>query len=280
LASRAIPTLERAGIKVERSDFIEVEHFPSTDTDDYNDETTAFGSDDPTAVATASITLPSNATWANSSRLSSRRNSTYIEEFDESDDDDEYNPAFDNTTSRKRRRGQSDVVTKKRKVGTKASTSRSMPTSTARSGQASSSLASISTSSGRRDRPPPGSRNHQAIDPEMRRKLLGLLDCTSLTMYDWKCPQCNWEQGNHRMPDFKRHIKTHLRTDTETQHGHFCEGVPIEKAHLYNIPEDAKSYEFNGRTMIGGCLKSFSRRDARKRHFNKVNNTCAMYRGD
>ncbi|KAF5315319.1 hypothetical protein D9619_006993 [Psilocybe cf. subviscida] len=283
LASRAIPTLERAGFKLERSDFIEFDDFPSAVAEEYNNETTAFESDEPAIMAPTSITLPTvNITW-NSSRVPSRRNSTYVEESDESDDDDEYNPAFDTTTSRKRRRGQADVITKKRKVGARASTSGPIPTSTSRSAHNSASAscsASTSTSSGRRDRPPPGSRNHQAVEPEMRRKLLRLLDCTAATMYDWKCPLCDWEQGNHRMPDFKRHIKTHLRLDTETGHGHFCEGVPVEKANLYNIPEDAEAYEFNGRMMIGGCMKSFSRRDARKRHFKKVNNTCAMYRGD
>ncbi|EGN98363.1 hypothetical protein SERLA73DRAFT_138752 [Serpula lacrymans var. lacrymans S7.3] len=88
----------------------------------------------------------------------------------------------------------------------------------------------------------------------------------------WACPHCSWVQRNHRTPDLKRHIRTHTRFQQPALW--VCCGVALELSGPYVIPEDAQPYDFQGRMMIGGCGKEFSRRDALKRHLDNHNITC------
>ncbi|THU79255.1 hypothetical protein K435DRAFT_698247, partial [Dendrothele bispora CBS 962.96] len=91
------------------------------------------------------------------------------------------------------------------------------------------------------------------------------------------CPECSWIQTSRRMPDFQRHVLTHRRPDQrDADSGWWCKGVPVEQRELYGngIPKDAKAYEFRGKWRIGGCLKTFSRRDALGRHLDNVNVRC------
>ena len=88
----------------------------------------------------------------------------------------------------------------------------------------------------------------------------------------WACPYCKWVQRNHRTPDLKRHIRTHTRLQRPAQW--VCCGVPIEDAKNYNIPASAEPYIWGGETMIGGCRKEFSRRDALKRHLDNDHISC------
>ncbi|KAF9221611.1 hypothetical protein BS17DRAFT_785045 [Gyrodon lividus] len=88
----------------------------------------------------------------------------------------------------------------------------------------------------------------------------------------WACPHCKWVQRNHRTPDLKRHIRTHTRLQRPAQW--VCCGVPLKDAKNYDLPEDARPCVWEGETMIGGCGKEFSRRDALKRHLDNDHITC------
>ena len=87
---------------------------------------------------------------------------------------------------------------------------------------------------------------------------------------DLVCPvkRCIQKRVNGRIPDFRRHLRTHLE-----KNGEICKGVPLDQflcdRHLYpkisgeegpyTVPEEYGLW-------IGGCLKTYSRSDALKRH--------------
>ncbi|THV03867.1 hypothetical protein K435DRAFT_962208 [Dendrothele bispora CBS 962.96] len=176
------------------------------------------------------------------------------EDDDHSEDtDDEYKPS-PKLHPRKRQRISSDrpskVSTKKRKVSTKKRKARSSKgTGVARL-----------------------SRNRQSKDPELADYLE---DMTALEDLDFKCPVCPWEQLNERLPDLQRHLRTHLRPhDDDIDKGWRCKGVLWEERHLYGILDSAQPYEFRGQKRVGGCMKTFSRRDALKRHLDNENVSC------
>jgi hypothetical protein len=84
------------------------------------------------------------------------------------------------------------------------------------------------------------------------------------------------------MSELKRHMKIHSRWKNPEKWT--CCGVGMDRAHLYgqNIREgmtdeeciEAGAYMFNGRLMIGGCMKTFCRRDALKRHVDNPKIPC------
>ncbi|KAJ7644011.1 hypothetical protein FB45DRAFT_1020813 [Roridomyces roridus] len=120
--------------------------------------------------------------------------------------------------------------------------------------------------SNKRTRLPPPSRNKQASVDEIE---------GSDDYNDFVCRVCGWVQKNHRLPDFRRHVKTHQRTvEEEAQKGWRCKGVLLSEAAEYSLPSDATSYVFQGRERVGGCMKTFSRRDALKRHLDNKNVAC------
>ncbi|KAJ7288167.1 hypothetical protein C8J57DRAFT_508526 [Mycena rebaudengoi] len=135
------------------------------------------------------------------------------------------------------------------------------------------SLPSSTTSSQRplkRARLALGSRNKQAASPAIIQRV-----ANSAETADFTCPECGWKQENERMPDFKRHLKTHLRpNDEEPEKGWRCKGVLASDAAQYGVPSDEETYIFLDRERVGGCMKTFSRRDALKRHLDNSNVTC------
>ncbi|KAJ7677489.1 hypothetical protein B0H17DRAFT_895973, partial [Mycena rosella] len=89
------------------------------------------------------------------------------------------------------------------------------------------------------------------------------------------CSVCGWVQTNERIPDFKRHLKTHQRAcDEDAQKGWRCKGVPVGEAADYGIGAATPTYDFLGQQRVGGCMKTFSRRDALKRHLDNANVRC------
>jgi len=116
------------------------------------------------------------------------------------------------------------------------------------------------------------SRNRQAADQvEDIRVKLSLCRVRRERLNDLGCPVtgCQYKQLNGRIPDFRRHMSTHIRKETEIR----CKGVPwqdfIRNRHLFpKVSGDEQPYvvpEDEG-LWIGGCLKTFSRADALKRH--------------
>ncbi|TFL01816.1 hypothetical protein BDV98DRAFT_567575 [Pterulicium gracile] len=67
-------------------------------------------------------------------------------------------------------------------------------------------------------------------------------------MSDFACPYCDFVQHSRRAPDFRRHLRTHMRSAADKGgEGHACHG---------------------------GCRKTFARPDALKRHLNNPNVAC------
>lgn len=123
----------------------------------------------------------------------------------------------------------------------------------------------------KRARLPPPSRNRQAVSPA----LLNRVDREPASEFNFTCPECGWKQTNERMPDFKRHLRTHTRPSKENQEkGWWCKGVLVKNAAQHHIPQDAEFYLFLGQRRTGGCMRTFSRRDALKRHLDNGNVTC------
>lgn len=99
---------------------------------------------------------------------------------------------------------------------------------------------------------------------------------------DFRCPVpvCDHVQNNRSVSELKRHIDTHRRSMEPEKWT--CRRVGIDGAHLHGIRirqgmteeefVEAGWYMFEGRLMIGGCLNTFSRKDALKRHLG--NHSC------
>ncbi len=97
----------------------------------------------------------------------------------------------------------------------------------------------------------------------------------------WRCPHCSYVQRNHRSPDFNRHIDTHSPKKAQW----VCCGVPVFDAEAQGVPKSVvheEPFEHEGLPMVGGCKKTFSRRDALGRHLRSNKGRCfgdasAMY---
>lgn len=89
----------------------------------------------------------------------------------------------------------------------------------------------------------------------------------------WKCPYCAYVQRKRRAPDLRRHIDTHLGDDNFLW---VCCGVPEGEAQAEGVPEEllGDKFHFEGQTFVGGCRKTFSRRDALKRHLRARTGSC------
>jgi len=111
--------------------------------------------------------------------------------------------------------------------------------------------------------------------PSPSRNVQTSRDSTSLAIIKvnpWECPHCPWIQRNKRTPDLKRHIRTHTRLLHPAQW--VCRGVLVEgDLCTYTHPADLSAYPSKPKT--GGCGKTFSRRDALKRHLDNGNIGCA-----
>ncbi|KAJ7784391.1 hypothetical protein B0H16DRAFT_296165 [Mycena metata] len=169
--------------------------------------------------------------------------------------DDEYMPS-PSLNPRKRARSASPAFSGRTSVSPPASAS-------------SSSRSTSSEHRNKRPRLPPPSRNKQATLAEIQRVEI------SDDFNDFVCGVCGWVQRNMRVPDFKRHLKTHQRVSDEgAQKGWRCKGVLVSEATDYGLDTDTPTYTFLGNQRVGGCMKTFSRRDALKRHLDNENVSC------
>lgn len=128
----------------------------------------------------------------------------------------------------------------------------------------------------KRPRPPSRPRNKQVSSSVAIRLTASI---KSLRPSETKpiCPVCGWRQSEDkgRGQDFIRHLSSHIRQINEEQEkGWWCEGVPVADAAIYSVPEGAQPYTFLNQWKIGGCRRSFSRRDALKRHLFNPNVRC------
>ncbi|KAF9463029.1 hypothetical protein BDZ94DRAFT_1309138 [Collybia nuda] len=132
-------------------------------------------------------------------------------------------------------------------------------------------MGSIEYRPAKRARQAPPSRNVQAMSPAaVRAALAAAKNKTELV-----CIACRWTQTNGRMPDFKRHLKTHLRPDDKDQtQGWWCKGVLLKDAGTHGLSTNLKPFLFADQWRVGGCERTFSRRDALKRHLDNENVAC------
>ena len=221
----------------------------------------------PSTLGTASISSPPPASLAassprcDSSESDGQGDTDYVPP---SDDDQEYRPT-QATSSRKQ---------KKRKATSKSKSLRR----TTFSPTSSESEKSVTSSRAlRRSHPykrPISSRNFQSEDGAMRRERRSSFQCPVVG--------CDYIQKNHRVPDLNRHIVTHGRW-LEPEKWTCC-GVTMDIAWSYDtgiqqgMTQDeqiqAGAYLFRGQLMIGGCLNTFARRDALKRHVDNPKIPC------
>ncbi|KAF8798813.1 hypothetical protein BYT27DRAFT_7150230 [Phlegmacium glaucopus] len=130
-----------------------------------------------------------------------------------------------------------------------------------------------SHSTAKRVRLAPLSRNKQASQATSM-AIIRAVNNNLVEQSNFICPECGWRQINKRVPDFKRHLKTHLRKDDNHSSGFWCKGVRVEDARKHTIQPDATPYTFLDHERIGGCMRTFSRRDALKRHLDNANIFC------
>jgi len=176
---------------------------------------------------------------------------------DENSGDDEYRPSPE-PESRKRQRSPSIV-------------SRSSTSSSPRPKKKPCRSFSEETD----EKNPSASRNLQAKDDvaDKIKRMLRSNDLLDRANFHCPFPNCNSKDRrfNRRVPDFRRHLETHLRTDRVR-----CRGVPLQQASRYRIPSSAVPYTLTDRPgeWIGGCQRSFSRADALKRHLDNAKTYC------
>ena len=215
-----------------------------------------------TSVSSFPTSPPASSSRSDSSRFGSEGVSDYLPP---SDHDEDYRPARA-TTSRSQR---------KRKLQQKAKPTprTAFPSSPTPSSESGKSVAD--------------SRSHRRARPYRRStapRNFQVRDGASLTgeLSELRCPVPGCGKRSQRVPDLRRHIKSHkhwLEPNKWT-----CCGIATEEAHLYGIEIaqgatreeliEGGAYVFEGRLMVGGCMTTFSRRDALKRHVDNPNFPC------
>lgn len=127
---------------------------------------------------------------------------------------------------------------------------------------------STSTSSRASSQPDiiPTTRRNDPVFPASQRRV---------TESKYECPYCNYVQRKRRGPDIRRHIETHKRDAKST--AYMCCGVPLADAAALGVPAKVRGedpVEYAGIMMVGGCRKTFSRKDALGRHLRKYEGVC------
>ncbi|EMD39924.1 hypothetical protein CERSUDRAFT_122066, partial [Gelatoporia subvermispora B] len=84
-----------------------------------------------------------------------------------------------------------------------------------------------------------------------------------------QCPHCDYVQTNGRAPDLARHIASHLAGQDPMKW--VCCGVPLAHARAYGVRmgPGAEVNMYEGVPMVGGCWRTFTRRDALGRHLRQ-----------
>jgi uncharacterized C2H2 Zn-finger protein len=88
----------------------------------------------------------------------------------------------------------------------------------------------------------------------------------------FKCPICDQKPTKGRDQEVKRHIKAHFSEGMKNKP--MCLGVRLEDAEEYGADTEIVQ-EHDGEMWVGGCGKTFSRRDAYLRHVH--NQRCPSY---
>lgn len=139
------------------------------------------------------------------------------------------------------------------------------PSSPYPSSPAASSTSTSSRASSQPDIIPTTRRNVPVFPASQRR----------VTSSKWECPYCNYVQRKRRGPDIRRHIETHKR-DAKSM-AYMCCGVPLAGAEALGVPAKVRGedpVEYAEIMMVGGCRKTFSRKDALGRHLRKYEGVC------
>lgn len=86
-----------------------------------------------------------------------------------------------------------------------------------------------------------------------------------------RCPvdDCSFTPASGKRDDLVRHIKTHCEDKGEEW---VCCGVPLSSARSRRVAGTCKPFEYGGQMRVGGCLLSFSRKDALGRHVRDSKN--------
>ncbi|KAI0350016.1 hypothetical protein OH77DRAFT_1525165 [Trametes cingulata] len=93
----------------------------------------------------------------------------------------------------------------------------------------------------------------------------------------YKCPYCDHTQRNESPGQLKRHIATHTRPTDAVEQPWVCCGVPLADAEKFGVPAELllkEAVEYEGIFFVGGCWKTFSRRDALVRHLRRKTGVC------
>lgn len=78
------------------------------------------------------------------------------------------------------------------------------------------------------------------------------------------CPVCRQKFSSSSV---SQHIETHANSTSDTDGILWrCKGVRVEDAPAYRVPMSSPMYTHNNVIRIGGCLRTFRRRDALTRH--------------
>ncbi|RPD60289.1 hypothetical protein L226DRAFT_272619 [Lentinus tigrinus ALCF2SS1-7] len=95
---------------------------------------------------------------------------------------------------------------------------------------------------------------------------------------EWACPHCPHVQHNQRKPDLRRHIATHTKPTQSRNARWTCCGVPLTDVGKHEVPErvlhEQPMVVHEGVAMVGGCLKTFTRKDALLRHLRVRKGMC------
>ncbi|KAI0712391.1 hypothetical protein C8Q76DRAFT_484707 [Earliella scabrosa] len=92
---------------------------------------------------------------------------------------------------------------------------------------------------------------------------------------DMHCRWCSHVQDNGRKLDLERHERTHFREPDLW----ICVGMPIDSAEATawcanTKSTDATLRDCHGRMFVGGCGRSYSRRDCYQSHLAKTKGKC------